>query len=383
MLNSILRSHRANQFAAAASFLFVLYCGAFAQSVTPSTEDDETASHIIAPVPVYFTRDDKKPEDTSRPARIKRWFEFENFAVSFRYRYTRNGLGTTTNAVQYQFGSRARFKFDKKGRYSVVASLNSGNSFLGGWNNTGWGTGDVQTNLYLKQLYFVAKPIKSLEFQIGGLGVNNGENTEVTGYDNDAYITGERIIIRNPKKLYFDEISLTNAHLGDLNRPSVFRRFDNLAKSNYHQFLFRKQVNKRVAFSADYTFDSGSDTLRQAVKIKAPETRVVDMVGFENYQRFDGPGRYGFNLFGEKKIGKKFTLTGGFARIDGRLLNGDRYPQGNLLHAQGVYRLTPEFSFSSVIIQGVGPMLPNLSRTRFELIFTYNILETLRRHKLQ
>ena len=61
----------------------------------------------------------------------------------------------------------------------------------------------------LKLLYLDAKPVKSFEFQIGGIAVNQGENTEATGYDNDVYITGERVLIRRPKKLYFDKISLT------------------------------------------------------------------------------------------------------------------------------------------------------------------------------
>ena len=55
-------------------------------------------------------------------------------------------------------------------------------------------------------------------------------------------------------------------------------------------------MNKRVSFSADYTFDSGTDTFRQAVRIKTPETHFADLFVFENYQRFDGPGGYGFNV---------------------------------------------------------------------------------------
>ena len=328
---------------------------------------------------------DNKQKPQERSAKIKRWFEFDEFGVSSRYRYIEDAGGrTVSNALQYRFAGRARFKFDRGGKYSVVAGLYSGNSFTGGWNATGLGTGSVQTNLYLKQLYFDAKPVKGVEIQLGGLAVNNGENTEATGYDNDAYITGERIIVRRPKAFYFDEISLTNAYLGELNHPSVFRRFDDLARSNYHQFLVAKQLNKRVRFSADYTFESGRDTFREAVKVKTPETHFVDLVEFENYQRFDAPGRYGFNLFGERKLGNKLTLDGGFAHIDtSSLLNGDRYTRGDQFHATGTYKLSPELTISSFIDHHVGPMLPALPRTRFELIFTYNILETLRRQKLQ
>lgn len=326
----------------------------------------------------------KKDEKPAASQKIKRWFEIDALALTTRYRLirTRNDV-TTNNQQQFQVNARARFKFDRKARYVVHAGLFSGNSINGGWNNTGIGTGKGQTNLYLKQLYFSAKPVKEIEIQYGGLGATNGENTEITGLDNDVYLTGQRIVIRAPKKLYFDEIGITYAYLGDFNRPSVFKRFKRLDQSNYHQFLVRKAVNKRVSFSADYTFEAGRDTLHQAVKVKFAKAPVLDNVLFENYQRLDPDPGYGFNLMGEKVIRKKLTLTGGFAHIDRSILNGDRYPRGNRLHFNAAYKLNPEFMISSVIIQGVGPLAaPTTVRTRYELLFTYNILETLRRLKV-
>jgi hypothetical protein len=326
----------------------------------------------------------KKDEKSATSQKIKRWFELDALAVTTRYRLirTRNDV-TTNNQQQYQLNARARFKFDSKGRYAVHAGLFSGSSINSGWNNTGIGTGDGVTNLYLKQLYFSAKPVKEIEVQFGGIGATNGENTEITGLDNDVYLTGERVVIRAPKTLYFDEIGVTYAYLGDTNRPSVFKRFKNLDKSNYHQFLVRKAVNKRVSFSADYTFEAGRDTLHQAVKVKFPKSPVLDSVLFENYQRLDPDPGYGFNIMGEKVIQKKLTLTGGFAHIDRSILNGDRYPRGNRLHFSAAYKFNPEFTLSSVIIQGVGPLAsPTTVRTRFEILFSYNILETLRRLKV-
>ncbi|MGI8811009.1 MAG: hypothetical protein ACR2IH_00585 [Pyrinomonadaceae bacterium] len=372
-------------FLLAVLLLFASANTGFAQSLIRAGSGARSEHPSGFSLPTNRFRGPARAEAADRAARIKRWFEFDEFAVSSRYRFIDNAGGTTvSNALQYRVAGRGRFKLDRGGKYSIVAGLYSGNTFTGGWNATGLGTGSVQTNLYLKQLYLDARPVKSVEIQFGGIGINNGDNTEATGYDNDAYITGERIIIRRPKAFYFDEISLTNAHLGDLNHPSIFRRLDNFAKSNYHQLLVRKQVNKRVGFSADYTFVSGSDTFREAVKVKTPETHFVDLVVFENYQRFDGPGRYGFNLFGERKFGKKLTLDGGFAHIDASsLLNGDRYTRGNQIHATGTYHLNPEFSIASFIDRHIGPEFPNLPRTRFELIFGYNLLELLRRHNLQ
>lgn len=325
----------------------------------------------------------KKAEPISSE-RIKRWFEFDALAVTTRYRLIRNAKSVNiANQLQYQFAGRGHFKFDKDGKYSVYAGLFTGNTINVGWDTTGLGTGPLQTNLYLKQLYFDAKPVKGLEFQFGGIPVNLGENTEITAYDNDTYLTGERISVRVPKKLYFDEISATNAYFGDPTTPGVQHRFKHLNKSNYHQFLVRKQVNKHVGFSADYTFESGRDTLHQAVKFKIPESGVLDTVLFENYQRVDPDHGYGFNLSGEKAISKKATLGGGFAHLDRPLANADRFPQGKRLYASAAIKLTRDLTLSTIIIHGVGSLPSSTShRTRFEVIFSYNILEMLRRKKL-
>ncbi len=325
-----------------------------------------------------------KKSDPTTGYKIKRWFEFDALSISTRYRLIQNAGGITTNdQVQYQFAGRGHFKFDKDGKYSVYAGLFTGNTFTAGWNSTGWGTGNLQTNLYLKQLYFDAKPVKGLEFQFGGIPFNNGENTEITTYDNDAYLTGERIAVRMPKKYYFDEISAANGYIGDLTQPGIFHRFKHLGKSNYHQFLVRKQVNKHVSFSADYTFESGRDTLHQAVKFKVPESHILDTVLFENYQRVDPTTGYGMNLYGEKVLKKKVTLGGGFARIDRPMNNADRFSPGKRLYINGSVKLTRELTLSSILIEGVGKMPSSASvRRRFEIIFSYNILETLHKLKL-
>jgi hypothetical protein len=322
----------------------------------------------------------KKPTGAEK---LKRWVEFDALTLSTRYRFIRSNSGQTlTNQDQYQVVARGRFKFDAKGKYSVYAGLFTGNALTSGWNNTGWGTGRDQTNLYLKQLYFDAKPVKWLEVQVGGIGVNNGENTEITGYDNDVYLIGERVYIRHRKNLYFDEVSVTNAFIGDAATPNVFRRIDRLGESNYHQFLVRKQVNKRVGFSADYTFEDGRDTLHQAANVKTPELHIVDRVLFENYQRIDPDPGYGFALFADKKLHDRFTLGGGFARIDRPMLNADRFPPGKRFHLNSTLKLSRELSLNTALIHAVGS-LPATStpRTRLDIILTYNFLETLRRIK--
>src|SRR5436853_545305 len=89
------------------------------------------------------------PSPTVQPnAEFHRWVDVDVFSISTRYRFVENANHRTgTNQQQWQFILRGRFKFDRKGHYSVYGGLASGNTFTGGWNNTGWGTGNLQTNL--------------------------------------------------------------------------------------------------------------------------------------------------------------------------------------------------------------------------------------------
>jgi hypothetical protein len=336
-----------------------------------------------SPTPEASLKSPVKPAATKSYAAkhgVSRWFDLDALSVSTRYNFIENTNRTkAANNDQYQFVAKGRFKFDAKGRYSVYAGVQTGQNFTSGWDNSAWGTGREQTGIPVKHLYFEAKPTNHIGAQFGGIAINNGVNSEITGYDSDNYIMGERLSLKYPKKLYFDEIHITYANLGSLNRPNVFRRFKLLNTQNYHQFLVIKNLNKRVSFSADYTYESGTDMLRQAVRAKVPETRLLDNVLFENYQRLDPGAGYGFNLQGDKKVFKRLTLTGGFAHIDRPMLNGDRFPRGNRFHLTGVYTISPEFSLTAWVIEGVGPQPGNAVRTRVNVLFTYNVLQSLRR----
>jgi hypothetical protein len=318
------------------------------------------------------------PSQTPQPHQeVHRWFDLEALTLSTRYRYIDNAVGrTVSNQQQWQILGRGRFKFDRRAKYSAVLQIETGRGFTAGWNNTGWGTGDLETNVFTKHLYFDAKPVKPIEVQLGGIALNNGENTEITGYDNDAYLTGERVAVRAPKQLWFDEISATSGYIGDFNRPDVFLRLRHLDRSNYHQFLVRKKINKAVGFSADYTFDEGTDMLRQAVRVAMPKLKFVDSLLYENYQRLDPQPGYGFALTGSKHVTPKLDLTGGITKISHVMFNSDRYPRGERLYFITSYKLTREFTLSPVIIRAVGPLpTPASHRTRFEFIASYNILE--------
>jgi hypothetical protein len=340
---------------------------------------------MLSAVSIHSQSTKPSPSPTPVPHKeAHRWFDIEALTLSSRYRYIKNNNGqTANNQQQWQFNGRGRFKFDQAGKYSVVTLFETGNSYTAGWNNTGLGTGDPQPDIFPKQLYFDARPIKQIEIQFGGIGINSGENTEITAYDNDSYLTGERIVVRGPKQFWFDEISLTNGYVGDFNRPNVFRRLKHLDRSNYHQFLVRKKINKRVSFSADYTFDEGVDTLRQAVKVNVPKLKFVDGFVYENYERIDPNAGYGFALIGDKRINRRLSFTGGFVKISHQMLNSDRFPRGERLYFSAPYKLTRELTINPLIIQGVGPLgSPTTPRTRFEIVASYNILEALHHYRI-
>ncbi|MBV9240995.1 MAG: hypothetical protein JO314_03210 [Acidobacteria bacterium] len=326
------------------------------------------------------------PYPTKVSLKFKRWFDLDAFNLQTRYRYiaTNSGKGNT-NQQQWQAYIKGHFQLDDKASYRVNWLVQTGPTFTTGWNNTGMGTGLHQTNFYVKQLYFDAKPSKKFEFQIGGIEFNRGETTEAISYDNDGYLTGERITIRDPKALYFDEISAAVGYVGDVNHPSVFYRFkQHFNNFNYHQLLVRKQVTKQIGWSADYTFQDGRDTLHEGVRIKAPKAVFFDTFLFESYQRLAPQRDAGMNAFAEKVVNKRFTINGGFGRIDRRVtLNGDKFQPGHRLYLGSVIKLNHAFSLNPVLVHAVGA-LPTASthRTRFDMILTYNLLEDLHHHHI-
>ncbi|HEY0723872.1 MAG TPA: caspase family protein, partial [Pyrinomonadaceae bacterium] len=143
---------------------------------------------------------------------LARWIDLQTATLVTRYRWIKNSDGVTTaNNIQAQMQFRGRFKFDKDGAYSLNAGVFPGNNFINGFNDTGIGTGQPVTNLYLKQLFLSAKPITGVEVQYGGLYFQRGESSEITTYDNDGYLMGERIIIQRPRNFFFDEVAATFA----------------------------------------------------------------------------------------------------------------------------------------------------------------------------
>jgi hypothetical protein len=202
-----------------------------------------------------------------------------------QYIVAKNGLGVTTaNQHQYQVAVRARFKFDDQGRFSINTGAYTGSNFTAGSNNTGVGMGTAQSNLYLKHLYLSVLPLEGVELQYGGLNIWHDESTDITGYSYDGYITGERVSVKRPRRLFFDDISLAYGYVGDLKTPNVTSRLHRLTQSNFHRFLLRKNIGERAWTSVDYSFQSGVQTWREAIRIRATALHAIDAFHAEFYE---------------------------------------------------------------------------------------------------
>ena len=361
-----------------------------------------------------------RAKDAETPAwrnSLDRWLQVNDLSYSMRYR----SVFDSNNAHSYDQGQQrslidGNLKLDSEGKYGVTFHLSSGNyfnwayaDFIGGGGTNavaltsvkftpiqsgyltyrfltdpifqkglsssgGWG-------LRMRRLYGHAEPIKGIELQYGSLDLNRGSGSEITTYDNDGYIAGERLIIRKPSYLFFDEASITYGYFGDVFTANFFERGDRLAKSNYHQFLLGKHFAKRLEASVDYTWEIGSNTIREAAAADIKESKILDRVRFESYQRFwktfyqgsnySVAGGNGFAVTLDKKLTRRFSMEAGVANIDPRYtvltqkassslfsfaVNGDQYGLGNRFFVRPTIALTPYLDITGFYTKAYQPL---------------------------
>ena len=301
-----------------------------------------------------------------------------------RYRFVDTSAGTvTTNQMQHRESLRARVKFDAPGKYALNAGVFSGSRFTSSWNNTGIGLGDWQAPLAFRALYFAAQPIAGVEAQYGSMYIIKGESTEITTYDEDGYVIGQRVSVRRPREMFFDEMSATVGYFSsDPAEYGVSKRAKYLNdRPNYGHFLVDKKIGARASVSLDFTSVGGARTWRAATNISTRETRAVDSILFENYRRTNNNPAYGFALTANKAVTRKVSLQGGYAKIDPFYggLNSDRFHIGNRVFFMTTYALSSRFTASAFITRAVGNDVPLPQRTLSNLIFAYNALPDLRR----
>jgi hypothetical protein len=347
------------------------------------------ATFIFVAVPSISRAQSAPPPKTvtaSQPTVVERWVDLQTAMFQVRYRDVESSAGVrTANQAQDSITLRARLTFDAKRRFSLGTLIGTGSGFISSWNNTGIGTGDTLKTLYMKQLYVQVAPMKGVDASYGGIGVVRGENTEITSYDNDGFLLGERVSVKRPKNLYFDEVSFTNAYLGSTSQSSFFKRTQHLDERNYRQALFAKKLRPWISASGDYTWLTNPTqtvgTVRAAVTVKTEPARVVDLVRWEQYRRGGTQSAFGFAAYGEKNLTKRINAGGGYTDIDASYggLNADRFQRGRRLWQTGTVKLTKELSAMLYVTEAVHNSVAISNHRRVDVVLAYNALASLQR----
>ena len=316
--------------------------------------------------------------------KLVRWIDLQNVTLNLRYRFIDTSAGrTTTNQLQHRETIRGRVKFDKSAKYTWNFGVFTGTRFTSGWDNTGWGIADAQKNFAFKTSYFSANPVPGVEAQYGGFYILKGESSELTTYDEDGYVIGQRVSVKRPKQLYLDEISATVGYLAaDPREIPISRRSKYLNDTpNYRHFLVDKKFGTRAGVSTDFTYADGSRTWRQGLNLKTPELRIVDTVILELYERVNRTPDQGFAISLDKALHRRVSVNWGYASIDPAYgtLNADRFQIGNRAFAMVIYNISPEFLASAFITRAVGNDIPLPQRTLSNIVFTYNVIPALKR----
>lgn len=309
------------------------------------------------------------PEDVPR-------LELQSLTLGLRYRMLENQLGSQSqNWSDHHQGLRLRLRLDRAARYSLTAVAFNGDSFQAGWNLRGLRDGQSSNRMFLKQLFVSGKPRNGVEFQYGGLPIVRGESSEITSYDNDGYLMGQRLTLA-PKRLV-DELTLTAGYLGDLRSPSVTSRWHRLADINYRQVLARKRLTDRLTATADFTDEDGERTLRQGILLRP--SRIVDLVRLEAYERVSGQRGAGGAITVEKPFGRT-RLAASFASVDDRYrpVNGDRYGRGQRLSFTSTTALSRDISLQIFVTHALDDDMVMANRTRLDVHLRYELAALLR-----
>jgi len=297
------------------------------------------------------------------------WLDLQSVSLGLRYRMTENHLGShARNWSDHHQGLKLRLKLDPAARYSLSAVALNGDTFTAGWNLRGLGARS-SNRVFLKQLFVTANPRHGVEFQYGGLPIARGESSEITSYDNDGYLMGQRLTI--------GDVSLTAGYLGDFRTPSVTRRWHRLAEINYGQVLAKKRLTDRLTATADFTDEDGERTLRQALVIR-PSTRV-DLIRLEAYERVSGERSAGGAITIEKPFGRT-RLAASFASVDDhyRSVNGDRYGRGRRLSFTSTTTISRDVSLQVFITRAFDDALAMANQTRVDVLIRYELAAVFR-----
>lgn len=341
-----------------------------------------------APAPAAQESPTPPPPPATPPAPVpppapalRRWVDVQHLQLAHRYRWfesTEGRLGAS--GVQWQPQVRARVLLDAEAKYALHVGAFGGSSFISGWNNTGAGLGEFAGNFAVKQLFFAAQPSTALELQVGSLYLARGESTEITTYDNDAYVTGERATWRPSEALPL-QLMLTTGHLGDTRTPNAFGRLDRVREWNYGQLLGALTLTPALAVSADYTYEGGRDTLRQGATVFLPaRIKTARALKVEAYERLSPDRALGIGISVDLRPAPGLVITAGAATVDREYggLNGDRFDRGTRIYSAGSYALTRDLAVGYFWGEGISNARPIANEHRVEVLVTVNPTARLR-----
>ncbi|HYK02835.1 MAG TPA: hypothetical protein VE974_13835 [Thermoanaerobaculia bacterium] len=303
--------------------------------------------------------------------------ELQSVTFGLRYRMLENQLGSRSqNWSDHHQGLKLRLRLDRTARYSLTAVAFNGDSFQGSWNLRGVRDGQSSNRLFVKQLYVTGKPFEGAEFRYGGLALVRGESSEITSYDNDGYLMGQRLALSATRIV--DELTVTAGYLGDFRDPSVTRRLHRLSEVNYGQVLVKKQLTDRLTATADFTSDDGERTLRQGVVLRP--SGVVDLIRLEAYERVSGEHGRGGAITVERPFGRT-RLAASFASVDDhyRPVNGDRYGRGRRFSLTSTTALTDDVSLQVFVTRALDDELVMGNHTRLDVLVRYELAGLLRK----
>ncbi len=246
--------------------------------------------------------------------------------------------------------------------------------------------------------------MQKVTFEFGSLPIEHGVNTEITSFDDDGYIDGERLRVHDDKHLYFDEVDFTSAYLGDPFIPNFFSRGARLRQANYQQFLVKKKLSNHALASTDYTRLRATHTLREAVDVTLPKTAWLDSARGEFYQRVNdvylygvlAPVGYGFSMDVSKTFKSQLQTDIGYASIDKAYAaysgssfllavklawNSDSMMNGNHPFVRVNWKVAPGVALLGFYTHNVDSNIYSINGQTLEAGFNYNLADMLhKRH---
>ncbi len=299
--------------------------------------------------------------------------------MAARYRHLQNASGVTTaDQLQLRESLRARLTLDARERFSVAIGASSGSGFGPSWNSTGIGTGDAAWPFQVRHLSMAVQPAAGIEIQAGSLEFARGDATDVTGYDSDGYVAGERVSVRRRDRLGLDEVVVTAGYVGDFDQPNFFHRSRRLGEWNYAQALALRRLGKAVSLTGEFERRDGAQVVRASIQARTPRLRAVDAITLEVYGR-SKPSDGGFHFGGQKRLGP-VAVRAGLAQVDEDTghANSDRFGAGRRAYLQLSGSVFPNLTVQLWAGRALGRTAGLRIRTRIDLVAEYDVLGAIR-----